>query len=111
VAGAEQDKERLILEAQGYADQVVPEARGEAEALLNGARAYRETRILEARGEATRFNALLVEYRKAPAVTRERLYIETLEEILPGMEKVIIEKGGAERVLPYLPIGPKGRSQ
>ena len=111
VASAEQDKERLILEAQGYADQVVPEARGEAEALINQARAYRETRILEARGEAVRFNALVEEYKKAPQVTRERLYIETLEKILPGMEKVIVEQGHAERVLPYLPIGRKAASQ
>jgi membrane protease subunit HflK len=109
VASAEQDKERLILEAQGYADQVVPIARGEAEALVNQARAYRETRILEAQGEATRFTALFAEYEKAPEVTRQRLYIETLEEILPGMEKVIVEQGHAERVLPYLPLGPKGR--
>ena len=110
VISAEQDKQRLILEARGYADQVVPVARGEAQALINEAKAYRETRILEARGEANRFNALLAEYRKAPEVTRERLYIETLEEILPGMEKVIVEEGHAERVLPYLPIG-RGRDR
>jgi len=111
VASAEQDKERLILEAQGYADQVVPEARGEAEALTNAAQAYRQTRILEAQGEAARFNALVEEYAKAPEVTRQRLYIETLEQILPGMEKVIVEEGHAERVLPYLPVGKKGASQ
>jgi membrane protease subunit HflK len=110
VAGAEQDKQRLILEAEGYADQIVPRARGEAEELLNEARAYRETRILEARGEAARFNELLVEYKKAPAVTRERLYIETLEAILPGMEKIIVQDGGTERVLPYLPLGRRGET-
>ena len=86
----------------------MPVARGEAEALLNEARGYRETRILEARGDATRFKALLAEYEKAPEVTRERLYIETLEAILPGMEKVIVEGGNAERVLPYLPLGRRG---
>ncbi len=110
VASAEQDKQRLILEAQGYADQIVPEARGEAEASVNAARGYRETRILEAQGEAARFNSLLAEYHKAPRVTRDRLYIEAMEAILPGMEKVIIQPGGAERVLPYLPLG-KGKSQ
>ena len=108
VASAEQDKERLILEAQGYADQIVPEARGTAEATVNAALAYRESKILEARGEAARFNSLLAEYEKAPEVTRERLYIETLEAILPGMEKVIVEEGHAERVLPYLPLGRRG---
>ncbi len=95
VVSAQQDKERLILEAHGYADQVVPRARGESREIENQARAYEQKRILEAQGEAHRFNALLVEYRKAPAVTRERLYIETLEAILPGMEKVIIEEGQA----------------
>ncbi len=111
VVSAEQDKERLILEARGYADQVVPVARGEAEELVNQAEAYKQTRVLEAKGEAVRFAAVLDEYRKAPQVTRERLYIETLEEILPGMEKVIVEQGQAERVLPYLPLGPRGRAQ
>ncbi len=105
VISAEQDKERLTLEAQGYADQVVPVARGEAEAAVNAAKAYKATRVLEAQGEASRFNALLVEYQRAPRVTRDRLYIETLEEILPGMQKVIVEEGGADRVLPYLPVG------
>lgn len=108
VVSSEQDEERLILEAQAYADQVVPRARGEAEQVENEARAYREERILEARGEASRFNALLEEYREAPRVTRERLYIETLEAILPGMEKVIIEEGHSERVLPYLPLPARG---
>ena len=111
VITAGQDRERLILEARGYADQIIPIARGESQALVNAAEAYKETRILEARGEAERFDALLVEYRKAPEVTRERLYIETLEEILPGMEKVIIEEGKSERVLPYLPLGPARRAE
>lgn len=111
VASAQQDRERSILEAQGYRDQVVPRARGAKEATINEAQAYREERILEAQGEAERFSALLGEYRKAPGVTRDRLYIETLERILPGMEKVIIEGGGAEQVLPYLPLGRKGVAQ
>ena len=107
VISAEQDKERLILEARGYADQVVPLARGEAEASINAAEAYKATRVLEALGEAARFNLLLVEYKRAPRVTRDRLYIETIEEILPGMQKVIVEEGGADRVLPYLPVGTR----
>lgn len=111
VASAEQDRESLILEAQGYADQVVPRARGKAQEFLNQAQAYRETRVLIARGEAQRFEALLTEYKRAPKVTRERLYLETLEAILPRMDKVIIEEGHAEKVLPYLPVGRKGPSQ
>jgi membrane protease subunit HflK len=111
VVGAEQDRERLILEAQGYADEVVPKARGAAEATLNQAQAYQEAKVLRARGEAERFKALLTEYRKAPQVTRERLYLETLEEILPLMDKVIIEQDQGERVLPYLPLGRRGRQE
>lgn len=111
VASAEQDRERLILEAQGYADQVLPRARGEGQELLSQARAYRETRVLLSRGEAKRFEALLTEYKRAPEVTWERLYLETLESILPRMEKVIIEEGHAEKVLPYLPIGRRGVGQ
>ena len=107
VISAQQDKERLILEAGGYADQVVPRARGEAQEAIYKAQAYKATRVLESRGEAERFKAILTEYERAPRVTRERLYLETLEAILPKMEKVIIEEGHAERVLPYLPIGRK----
>ena len=104
VASAEQDRERAVLEAQGYADKVVPEARGRAEEALNQARAYRQRRILESEGEAARFTALLAEYKRAPDVTRERLYLETMEQILPKMDKVILENGSAERVVPYLPL-------
>ncbi len=109
VASSEQDRERMVLEAQGYADQVVPLARGEAQELINTARAYRETRTQQARGEADRFSALLAEYQKAPEVTRRRLYLETLERILPHMDKVIIESGPSEKVLPYLPLGRRSR--
>lgn len=109
VTSAEQEKSRLILEAQAYAESVVPVAKGEAEAILNQARSYRERRVLASRGQADRFNSLLVEYQKAPGVTRERLYLETLEEILPGMEKIIIDSKHADRVLPYLAITPGQR--
>lgn len=105
VTSAEQDRERTVLEARGYGDKIVPEARGTAAEMLNQARGYRESRILRSQGEAERFKALLAEYQKAPAVTRSRLYIETLEEILPGMDKVIMEQGNTDRVLPYLPVG------
>jgi membrane protease subunit HflK len=105
VNSADQDRERLILEARGYAAEVVPRARGEAEEVLNQARGYRESRVLRSRGEASRFTQLLEEYRKAPEVTRERLYLETLEEVLPRVEIVIIEGAPGESVLPYLPLG------
>ena len=111
VASAAQDREKAVLEAQGYADKVVPEARGRAEEIQNQARAYRERRILEAQGQISRFSALLTEYRRAPAVTRERLYLETMEQILPGMDKVIMEDDSAGRVVPYLPLERKGSAK
>jgi membrane protease subunit HflK len=111
VTGAEQDRERQILDAQGYADEVVPRARGESRALVAEAEGYREQRVAQARGEAQRFTSLLEEYRKAPEVTRERLTLETLEQVLPRMEKVIIEEGQSEKLLPYLPLGRRGASE
>ncbi|MBM4337250.1 MAG: FtsH protease activity modulator HflK [Deltaproteobacteria bacterium] len=111
VASASQDRERSVLEAQGYADKVVPEARGRAEEVLNQARAYREQRILESEGQVSRFSALLAEYQRAPAVTRERLYLETMEEILPGMDKMIMEEDPADRVVPYLPLERRGAAK
>ena len=111
VVNAKQDRQRAILDATGYAEKVVPEARGEAEEMLNQARAYSASRILRARGDAKRFSELLGAYRKARQVTRTRLYLETLEEILPGMEKVIVEEGTTGDVLPYLPVGRKAAPQ
>ncbi|NRA04241.1 MAG: FtsH protease activity modulator HflK [Myxococcales bacterium] len=110
VASAVQDRERVILDARGYAEQVIPEARGEAERTLNQAKAYRSERILIAEGKTDRFTALLFEYLKQPEVTRQRLHLETLEEVLPGIDKVVIEKGHAAQVLPYLPVGKASRS-
>ena len=108
VTSATQDRESAILQAQGYSDKVVPEARGRAAEALNQARAYREQRILEAQGQVSKFSALLVEYQRAPAVTRQRLYLETMEQILPGMDKVIMEDGATDRVVPYLPLDRRG---
>ena len=107
VTSAEQEGARIELEARGYAEKVVPEARGEAERLLNEARAYKRARVLRSRGEADRFDALHAEYLKAPRVTRERLYLETLEEVLPRLEKFVMERDQAGRVLPHLPVGPR----
>jgi membrane protease subunit HflK len=109
VVSAEQDRERMILEAQGYADQVVPKARGEAKEVLNQAEGYRQSQILEAQGRADRFLSVLAEYRKAREVTRERLYLEMLDDVLPRVETVIIEEGQADKVLPYLPLSRKGK--
>ena len=104
VIGANQDRSRVINEAEGYANEVLPEARAEARELVEQAAGYRDATIAEARGEAERFLSIVAEYKKAPEITRKRLYLETMEEVLPAVEKVIIEPGTAS-VVPYLPLG------
>ncbi len=104
--GARQDRTRQVNEAQGYANEIVPKARGEAAELTASAAAYRRTRVAEATGEAARFKKIVVEYQRAPQITRKRLYLETLEAVLPAAEKVVAERGSAT-VVPYLPLPSK----
>jgi membrane protease subunit HflK len=102
VVRAREDRERMINQARGYHEDVIPKARGEAQEVLRAAEAYQEERVLKARGDAARFGAILAEYRKAPAVTRERLHLETVEKILTKSDKVILDsKSGT---LPFLPL-------
>lgn len=103
VISAEQDKERKINEARGYANDVVPKARGEAARMVNEADGYRQAKIEEAAGEADRFLSIYAEYTKAPSITRKRLYLEAMEEILPNVDKVLIEESN-QQVVPYLPL-------
>jgi membrane protease subunit HflK len=105
VLAASQDRNRSVNESEGYANEVVPRARGEASELIASAQGYRDAKIADATGEASRFLALTAEYQKAPAITRKRLYLETMEAVLPDTEKLIVEPGTGS-VLPYLPIGP-----
>jgi len=102
VNSAREQKNQMINEAEAYKERVVPEARGRAEKLLREAEGYQEKRVAEAKGDAERFESLLKEYKKAPDVTRERLYIETMEKILPKMKKFIVEKeeGALLKLLP-----------
>jgi membrane protease subunit HflK len=111
VTGAQQDKQRLQVEAEGYRDEVVPRARGDARRKVAEAEGYRDAKVLEAEGEAARFSALLTEYRKAPEVTRTRLHIETIEAVLPKMDKIILRDGSGDRVLPYLPLGRRAAGE
>lgn len=104
VINAQQDKERAINKASGYANAVIPTARGEAAQLLNQAEAYKAAKVEEATGAASRFDALFREYGKAKQVTRQRLYLETLEEVLPNVNKVLIDQSVGSGVLPYLPL-------
>ena len=109
VVSAAQDAKRLKLEAEGDAREILERARSEVAELRERAEAYRRSKIIEARGESTRFTALLGEYRNAPEVTRKRLYLETMEEILPGVEKMVVEPETVN-VLPMLPLGRQAGS-
>ena len=110
VQAARADQERLQNEAQAYANRVVPEARGEAERILQNAQGYRDQVIAEAKGEADRFEKVLKEYEKAPDVTRKRIFIETMQDVLSNTDKIIIDKksGG---VVPYLPLSELQKKQ
>lgn len=105
VASAREDKSRIINQAEAYRNELLPRARGQAAALRNQAEAYSATRVRTAEGEAARFDALRKEYDKSPDVTRQRLYYETMEDILSGSnEKVLLDGAAADRALPYLPL-------
>jgi len=106
VASAREDKIRLVNEADAYANDVLPKARGRAAAILNEATAFKEQAIRRAKGGADRFSALRAEYDKAAAVTRERLYIEGMEALLanPEMDKLILSDEAARQAVPYLPL-------
>ena len=100
---AREDEVRLGFEAQSYANDILPRARGEAVRRIQDAEAYREGVIANAQGEAARFEKLLVEYQKAPEVTRERLYIEAIEDVYAEANKVLMDASGSGNLL-YLPV-------
>jgi membrane protease subunit HflK len=107
VQAARADLERKQNEAQTYANRVVPEARGRSAQILQAAEGYREQAIQEAKGQSARFLKVYEEYKKAPDVTRERLYLETMERVLGGSEKLVYDGAatGQGGVVPYLPLG------
>jgi len=94
VASARADSSRIVNEAQGYANDVVPRARGQAQQLLEAAQGYRQRKIDEAQGDASRFTQVAGEYAKASQVNGERLYLETMETILPKIKKLIVDNKG-----------------
>jgi membrane protease subunit HflK len=104
VNAAQQDQTRVQNEARTYANQVVPEARGRASQILQEAEAYRERVVAEANGQASRFTQVYEEYRRAPAVTRERMFLETMERVLGNTDKVIIDQSGGNPVQSFLPL-------
>ena len=105
VVRAREDKERMINEAQGYRNAVIPEARGQAAQIVRVAEGYREEKIKKAEGDAKRFLQQYEEYKKAPNITRKRIYLETMDEILPNINKVVMENQKGSGVLPILPLG------
>jgi len=112
VQAARADAERLQNEAQTYANRVVPEARGEASKILQAAEGYKERTVVEAKGQASRFLSILAEYKLAPEVTRRRMYLETMERVLGGIDKVIIDPSNkGSNVVPYLPLDQLLRQQ
>ncbi len=104
VASAREDRARAKNIAQAYANDIVPKARGEAKKMVLDAEAYAASVVDRAEGESKRFVSLLEAYRNAPEVTRKRLYLEAMEDILASVDKVIVDKSVAGRVLPFLPL-------
>ena len=101
---AREDRDRLSLAAQAYANDLIPRARGNAARQVQDAQGYKAKKVANAEGEADRFSKLLAEYERAPAVTRERLYIETIERVLKSSRKVFLDTKGDGSNLVYLPI-------
>jgi membrane protease subunit HflK len=101
---AGQDRERLKNEGQAYANDVIPKAKGGAARLLEEAQGYRQRVVASAEGEASRFTQVLTEYQKAPAVTRERLYLQTMQQVLESTSKIVIDQRAAGGSLLYLPL-------
>ena len=103
VIKAREDEVRVRNEAETYANGLVPEARGEAQRMIQDAQAYRQQVIAEATGEATRFNLLLSEYEKAPVVTRNRLYLDAIQNVMSKSTKIMVDVEGGNNIL-YLPL-------
>ena len=111
VQAARADLERAVNEGQTYANRVVPEARGRVAQITQAAEAYRQQTVAEATGQTSRFLKIYEQYKKAPIVTRERMYLETMERVLGGTDKIILDSSsGGSGVVPYLPLGELSHS-
>ena len=111
VQAARADMERSKNEAEAYANDVIPRARGEATKIMQAAEAYKQKVVAASEGEASRFISIYNEYAKAKEVTQERMYLETMEKVLADIDKVIIEKGAGSGVVPYLPLPELGKKK
>jgi membrane protease subunit HflK len=111
VTAAQQDQQRAVNDADTYANRVVPEAEGQASRIVAEAKAYHEQTILEAKGQTSRYLQIYEQYKKAPGVTRERMYLETMERVLASMPKTILDTSGAQAPVPYIAVDPlQGKS-
>jgi membrane protease subunit HflK len=108
VVRAREDKERIVNLAQAYEADVLPRALGEAQRVLELAEAFKQEKVADATGESARFLAVLAEYRKSKNVTRQRLYLEAMETILPGITKYIIDGDSGGNLLQFLPLTNDG---
>lgn len=114
VASAKEDKNRMINQAEGYRNDVIPKARGEAESMIRDAEGFKESRIKRSEGDAQKFSTILKEYRKAKSITEKRLYLETMQKVLPGIEKFIVpdkNSGGLLNLLNLNSTNSKGVSK
>jgi membrane protease subunit HflK len=103
VQAARADEETLRNKGEAYANKIIPEARGQAAQIVQQGEAYRQKAIAEANGEAKKFSAIYAEYKKAPEVTRKRMYLETMSQVYGGANKIIVDEGAAKNIIPYLP--------
>jgi len=108
VASAKEDKNKMVNQAEGYRNDLIPKARGEAQAMIREAEGYRNARIARAEGDVAKFSAVLKEYRKAKGVTETRMYLETIEEILPNKEKIIVPDAKSGNLINLLNLKPQG---
>ena len=104
MAAADQDRQTYQKQAQTYADQIVPRANGDAQRIIAGAQGFKEQTTAEATGQAARFLKVYEEYKKAPEVTRQRLFLEMQERVMSGTDKIIIDGKGSQGVTPFLPL-------
>ena len=111
VQAARADMERSKNEAEAYANDVIPRARGEAAKIMQAAEAYKQRVVAASEGEASRFVSIFNEYDKAKQVTRDRMYLETMEKVLADIDKVIIDKNSGSGVVPYLPLPELGKKK
>jgi modulator of FtsH protease HflK len=106
VTAAQQDEQRAVNEADTYANKVVPEAEGGAARILAEANAYHQQTILDAKGQTARYDLIYQQYKKAPGVTRERMYLETMERVLGHMDKTMVDSNSASPPVPYIALDP-----